>query len=193
LAYIRELKEYNEYLRFINIINLKHKVKAISIYIYSIIKSVFHFIHLIITYHMVAAIAKTAIAEATRVEAPQTTSIVSPVGVVSHTSLATHVLTIDAGPVLTQCISAAHPVVSASGSHVLDGVGPAHLIYASPVPEPQVLESMHFPAPAAGAVWQLVKPLEHVDPSVLVTSHAALISEHVTGSVPQAPAGTHVF
>jgi hypothetical protein len=27
----------------------------------------------------------------------------------------------------------------------------------------------------------------------LVESHVALISEHVTGSVPQAPAGTHVF
>jgi len=46
---------------------------------------------------------------------------------------------------------------------------------------------------AAGAVAQLVNPLEHVDPSVLVESHFALISEHVTGAVLQAPAGTHVF
>ena len=141
---------------------------------------------------MVAAIAKTAIAEATRVEAPQTTLSVWPVGVVSHTSEATHVLAIDAGAV-TQFMLSPHPLSAASASHVFVGAGQAHLIAASPVPVLHVVESMHLSLTAAGAVAQLVNPLEHVDPSVLVESHFALISEHVTGAVLQAPAGTHVF
>ena len=68
---------------------------------------------------MVAAIAKAAIAEATRVEEPQTTSVVSFGGVVLHTSEATHVLIIFVGPVLTQFMSLSHPVFSVSGLHEL--------------------------------------------------------------------------
>lgn len=144
---------------------------------------------------MVAAIAKTVIAEATRVEAPQTTLSVTVAETgLSHASLVTQVLAISAGAV-AQFIPSPQPLSALSASHVFDAGAKQVVFTSSPVAF--LLHSVvatHLFILLAGAVIQL-NPSAH--PVPLDESHVAptLLQVAVISFVftPQAATGTHRF